>query len=94
MGTRRTLAADAVSHADTYAVLRWRSRRGLLELDVLLTGFLERNYHAMSARERSAFARLLEHGDAELLEWLLGRAMSERPELRDLVQRIRACAMP
>jgi antitoxin CptB len=71
-----------------YRRLRWRCRRGLLELDVLLQDFLERRYAALSDAERAALARLLATPDAMLLEWCSGRAQPDDPELNNILRKI------
>jgi antitoxin CptB len=54
------------------ALLRWRCRRGMKELDLLLERFLENQYdHAPRERQR-AFERLLTLPDPRLAELLLG----------------------
>ncbi len=53
--------------------LRWRCRRGMLELDVMLTRFLERRYPDLPAPEQAAFRQLLESEDDQLWDWLSGR---------------------
>lgn len=54
--------------------LRWRTRRGLRELDLILQRYLEQRYASAPEAERRAFAALLEETDADLLDWLLGRS--------------------
>ncbi len=56
-----------------YSRLRWRCRRGMRELDVLLSRFLEQVYREASREEQAAFRRLLEMPDPELYGLLLGR---------------------
>lgn len=51
--------------------LKWRCRRGLLELDVLLERFLSRHYENLSASDQEVFAALLERSDQDLIDWLL-----------------------
>jgi succinate dehydrogenase flavin-adding protein (antitoxin of CptAB toxin-antitoxin module) len=46
--------------------LRWRARRGMLELDILLLDFLEHNYPALSSSMQHAFSNLLDLDDGEL----------------------------
>jgi antitoxin CptB len=58
--------------------VRWRCRRGLLELDLVLQGFLERCYDRLDAGQRRSFDELLEQPDTELLDLALGRC--EPPE--------------
>lgn len=53
------------------ARLRWRSRRGLLENDLILTRFLDANEHSMTDEEVDAFSRLLDLPDNDLLTLLL-----------------------
>ncbi len=69
--------------------LRWRCRRGMRELDILLTRFLDRHYQTASAAEQAAFRRLLETPDPELFAWLMGRAVAPDEDARTLVDRIR-----
>jgi antitoxin CptB len=65
--------------------LRWQCRRGLLELDLLLGGFLERHYPALAPHDQEAFRRLLREPDPRLLAWFQGQ---ERPpdELKHIVE--------
>ena len=53
--------------------LRWRSRRGLLENDLILTRFLEANEQDLTDEEVDALTRLLDLADNPLLDLLLGR---------------------
>jgi antitoxin CptB len=66
------------------ARLRWRCRRGMKELDVLLERFLSEDYPSADAGRRRAFERLLEQPDPELAAWLLGQAEPPDPELAQL----------
>ena len=54
--------------------LRWRQRRGMKELDVLLERYFTRHYEAAGAAEQHAFARLLEREDPEIWLWVVGQA--------------------
>lgn len=53
--------------------LRWRCRRGMKELDLLMLGYLERHYPTAPAEERQAFAELLELQDPLLMSYMVGR---------------------
>ncbi len=68
--------------------LWWRSRRGLLELDLLLVPFVERELASLSDTEQDDFERLLEEDDPLLLEWFERRAEPRDEGLRRLVERI------
>ncbi len=74
--------------------LRWRSRRGLRELDLLLVPFVEEVYPRLPGRARRAYRRLLELEDTELQAWFSGRGEPLDEELAELVARIRAHAGP
>ncbi|BAU48219.1 hypothetical protein SVA_1659 [Sulfurifustis variabilis] len=71
------------------ARLRWRCRRGLLELDVLFKNFLERRYGELDETERAAFDRLLDRPDQQLLAWFYGQQNPDDDELARLVRKIR-----
>ena len=53
--------------------LRWRCRRGMLELDLVLNAFLERHLDGLEPAEIEAFKRLLARPDPELLDLVMGR---------------------
>jgi len=64
----------------------------MLEIDLLLSDFLDRAYHGLSGAESSALERLLKYPDTILLEWLMGRERPMDGELAHVVERIRATA--
>ncbi len=67
----------------------WLCRRGVRELDLLLTGFLDTHYATLTARERCALEELLHKQDPELMDWLWGRESAPTDELGRLIERIR-----
>ncbi len=72
--------------------LHWRCRRGMLELDLLLQGFLDGGYARLDERRRAGFVELLEYPDQMLLEYLLGRMEPVDPVIADVVAEIRRSA--
>lgn len=58
----------------TAGSLRWRQRRGMKELDILLERYYARLYDSASDAERASFARLLEREDPEIWLWVVGQA--------------------
>lgn len=58
-------------HDAAFARARWRCRRGMKELDVLLARWLERGWPAADASRRRAFEWLLEQPDPDLADWLI-----------------------
>jgi antitoxin CptB len=71
------------------ARLRWRCRRGMKELDLVLLRYLEQDYPLASAADRDAFARILELQDPDLFGYLVGRDSPAEASLRHVVARIR-----
>ena len=76
------------------ARLRWRSRRGLLENDLLITRFLDSHETTLTDEEVDAFSRLMELGDNDLLNLLLARKAPEGeadlPHVHALLTRLQA----
>jgi antitoxin CptB len=70
--------------------LHWSCRRGLLELDLILTRFLEHHLDEMDAQQRDILAELLGHPDNDLLDWVMGRQEPPDPRFRSVVQLLRA----
>ncbi len=68
--------------------LRWRCRRGMRELDQLLTRWVDREWATSSESERGIFLRLLDCEDDKLWRWFLGRETAPDVALDSLVQRI------
>jgi antitoxin CptB len=69
--------------------LRWQCRRGMLELDLLFSNFLEQEYSTLSSREQQCFQRLLDQPDPLLLTWFMGQSSPEDAALARLIGRIR-----
>ncbi len=72
--------------------LRWRCRRGMLELDLLLQGFLDNGYTELDEAQQNIFTHLLELPDQTLSEYLLGMHEIEGKEFIDVIERIRHAA--
>lgn len=77
-----------MSKAASEGRLRWKCRRGMRELDVLLTSFLERRYPGLGPQLQSEFAALLELQDPELFALMLGRS-EPGPEIAGIVAELR-----
>jgi antitoxin CptB len=68
--------------------IRWRCRRGLLELDLILQSFLERRFGALDADGRQRFSELLDEPDNDLLDLAMGRRDAP-PRYQDVVEMLR-----
>lgn len=52
--------------------LRWRCRRGLLELDIVLGRFIENRYPQLDEQQRVSFDELLDMADNDLWNLVTG----------------------
>jgi antitoxin CptB len=69
--------------------LRWRCRRGMLELDLMLQAFVDKEVPSLSQSELEVFDRLLDYPDQVLLELFLNQTQSSDKEISQFVKRIR-----
>jgi antitoxin CptB len=68
--------------------LRWRCRRGMRELDVVLQRYLEQRYVEAPLEERQAFELLLEEQDPVLLAYLTGRELPQDSQQANVIARL------
>ena len=72
--------------------MRWRCRRGLLELDIVLGRFIEQHYAELNAAQRIAFDALLDMPDTTLWDMIAGRNLTsvqgEQGEVLALLQAV------
>jgi antitoxin CptB len=75
------------------ARLRWRSRRGMLENDLILTRFLDAHEMELTDDEVDAFTRLIDLSDNDLFSLLLGKKEPEEglnlPHVKAMLERLR-----
>ena len=67
--------------------LRWQCRRGMRELDVLLTRYLEQHYESADSGEKAAFRQLLTLSDPELVGYLLQK-QTPAQDIASVIDRI------
>ena len=70
-------------------LLKWRCRRGMKEVEVILVRYLEQHYIQASAKEQQAFVTLLELPDVEIYAYLVGQQFPTETEQLALVAKIR-----
>jgi antitoxin CptB len=70
--------------------LFWGSRRGMLELDLVLMPFLENIYPTLAQADKERYWSLLEEQDQDLFAWFMRREDPANPELQRIVDIIRA----
>lgn len=60
--------------------VRWRCRRGLLELDIVLGRFVDVHYARLDASEQQIFEQLLDMADNPLWDLITGRSCEENAQ--------------
>lgn len=73
---------------DEFRRLQWRSRRGMLELDVLLEPFTRNAFCSLSDSEKQAYSRLLECEDPDLFSWFLSDQKPADMALVDMIEKV------
>ena len=69
--------------------LFWASRRGMLELDLVLLPFLEKIYPNLEQEDKERYWRLLDSEDQDMFGWFLRRENPDDSDLLKIVQIIR-----
>ena len=73
---------------EDYKRLCWASRRGMLELDLILVPFVENRFRELSEQDQQRYIALLESEDTDLFAWFLGRQLPEDEDLRSIIQQV------
>jgi antitoxin CptB len=68
--------------------MRWASRRGMLELDLVLEPFVTHCYESLDEVDRKRFQALLLSEDQDLFAWLLQRSEPADQEMQIIVSKI------
>jgi antitoxin CptB len=70
--------------------LFWGSRRGMLELDLILLPFLENVYPTLEQADKELYWELLECEDQDMFNWFINRQDPENTKLQRIVDLVRA----
>lgn len=68
--------------------LAWHSRRGMLELDVLLVPFLNDVYRDLNPEDQARYKKLLDCEDPDLFSWFMRHATPADPDHLRMVNMI------
>ena len=68
--------------------LRWKCRRGMLELDIMLQTFLDHGYMELSKIQQEHFDELLSYEDNPLFELLMNNTSPTNPEMKYVIKSI------
>lgn len=71
--------------------IRWRSRRGLLELDLVLEKFLDKHLQQLNEEQLDSYKDLLFLPDNDLLDFVDGRRDCPDANMQELVVLMRDC---
>lgn len=66
--------------------LLWHSRRGMLELDVLLLPFTEKRYRELSAEDQQDYHALINCEDQDLFNWFMEKSTCPEPHIQRMVK--------
>ena len=78
--------STSTEHSQNQAI--WRSRRGLLELDLLFVPFSKHGYETLTEEEKRLYQELLLIDDVVLLDWLRDPAVSDT-RFRRLIKQVK-----
>ena len=68
---------------------KWASRRGLLELDLLLAPFVTEAFLELNVVLRQDYRELLFQDDQDLMEWIMGRSAITENRFLPVIEEIR-----
>jgi antitoxin CptB len=66
----------------------WHSRRGMLELDLILVPFAEQVLPTLTDFQHGAYATLLSEEDQDLFQWLVKKQPAPSPGLQQAVDMV------
>lgn len=69
--------------------IRFLTRRGLLELDILLGRFMTNAFHNLSDEELAVFVEILDLPDQEFLALVNQKEETDREDFKPLLEKIR-----
>ena len=70
--------------------LRWLCRRGMKELDVVLSRYLESGYELASPGEQQNFKSLLDMQDPDLYALIIGRSSAQDESMHQFIEQLRS----
>lgn len=66
--------------------LFWHSRRGMLELDLLLVPFVREAFSSLAADDQQRYYKLLECEDQDMFGWFMQRSEPDDADLQRIVR--------
>lgn len=75
-----------IAHPIYLQRVRWRCRRGLLELDIVLGRFIDKCYPSLDEAQRSTFDEMLDLPDTEFWDLITGNKEPIHPQQRAVLE--------
>ncbi len=66
----------------------WHSRRGMLELDILLVPFAQKHVQHLTEEQQQLYILLLLEEDQDLYSWLTRKERAPGPQLQSMIETI------
>ena len=83
---------DSISYSnivDNIPKLQWACRRGMKELDDLLSNYLKNCYAISGLEDKHAFIQLLSYSDPEIFSWLFMGIQPMDPCIAKIIEAIK-----
>ena len=77
-----------VSSPANLSRMRWHCRRGMRELDVLLTRYFEEVYPSATLQQQQAFADILDLQDPLIMAYVIGKQTPDSKDIADVIQQL------
>ncbi len=68
----------------------WHSRRGMLEIDILLMPYAKEVYPSASEETKRLYKRLLDCEDQDIFAWFMGHKVPDDQEIVQIVKEVKA----
>ncbi len=68
--------------------IRWLCRRGMKELDLVITRFFENDYDSLTEQDQMAFHEFLNLEDPVIYSWILGRSRPENENYDSIIKKL------
>jgi len=79
------MRAMRITTIDDKHRIYWHSRRGMLELDLILMPFVEKHYAQLSDIDKQGYVNLLACEDQDIFQWFLQHKVPADPEIARIV---------
>jgi len=74
--------------SNLYKKAYFLSRRGLQELDLVLTPFVEERFSKLNQEDKVSFLELLENNDMDLMDWIINEKLTPK-EFNNIVIQVK-----